>query len=600
MMNNKYMNGIVYALVSLAVIFCVVAMLYPDMLAKGLAREADGTAVAMKYESELFDTSEIMEVNIIMDEEQWQDMLANAIAEEYYTCDVEVNGTRVYNVAIRPKGNTSLSTIAMDPDTDRYSLKLEFDRYVDGQTLLGLDKLILNNNYADSTNMKEAIVYDMYRYLGADASLYNYAKVSVNGEYWGVYLALEAVEDSFMLRNYGTQNGTLYKPDTMEMGGGNDDGGFGGFGGFGGGSGASLTYTDDNLDSYSAIWDGALQENTEADYKRVVEALANIDAGTDLGQYMDVDNLLKYMAVHAFVVNEDSFTKSMSHNYYLYESNGQLNIIPWDYNLAFGGMGMGNRSGGSGVVNDPIDTPFSGTEFFDTLMANEEYRAIYHEYLRQLTEEYIDGGEFVSVYNRIREQIAPLVETDPTAFYTYDEYEAGAEMFVTTINLRGESVKGQLDGSVPSTTQGQRENSEALIDASAVDVDVMGTMSMGGFGGGRDSSSEMPEGFGPNFGGEMPSDMSEMFGGEMPEGFSPDFGGEMPSDMSEMFGGNMPGDFTQMFQGGGSVEAGNFPGMPGMGGMQGGSTVLGNLFSYFICFVIAVAALIFAIKYKRK
>jgi hypothetical protein len=68
--------------------------------------------------------------------------------------------------------------------------------------------------------MKEALIYDMYQFIGADVSLYNYAKVSVNGEYWGVYLALEAVDESFMLRNFGTQDGELYKPDSMEMGGG--------------------------------------------------------------------------------------------------------------------------------------------------------------------------------------------------------------------------------------------------------------------------------------------------------------------------------------------------------------------------------------------
>ena len=71
--------------------------------------------------------------------------------------------------------------------------------------------------------MKEAIVYDMYQYLGVDASLYNYAKICVNGDYWGVYLALEAVEDSFMLRNYGTEDGNLYKPESMGVGGGEDE-----------------------------------------------------------------------------------------------------------------------------------------------------------------------------------------------------------------------------------------------------------------------------------------------------------------------------------------------------------------------------------------
>ncbi|MEI3411849.1 MAG: CotH kinase family protein [Blautia sp.] len=130
-----------------------------------------------------------------------------------------------YSVGIRPKGNTSLSSIASDPDTDRYSFKLEFDHYIEGQSCYGLDKLILNNNYADATNMKEAIVYDMYQYLGVDASLYNYARISVNGDYWGVYLALEGVEDSFMLRNYGTQDGNLYKPESMGVGGGDENDG---------------------------------------------------------------------------------------------------------------------------------------------------------------------------------------------------------------------------------------------------------------------------------------------------------------------------------------------------------------------------------------
>ena len=59
---------------------------------------------------------------------------------------------------------------------NRVSFKIKFDKYVDGQTCMGLDKLVLNNNFADATNRKEALVYDMFQYLGADASLYNYAK----------------------------------------------------------------------------------------------------------------------------------------------------------------------------------------------------------------------------------------------------------------------------------------------------------------------------------------------------------------------------------------------------------------------------------------
>ena len=425
-------SAIIAAGMAAAVCLCLCTVAFSGPIAAA----AGETGVTMAYETALFDTSSVLEVNIRMDEADWNDMLANATAEEYYQCDVEIGGTTFYRVAIRPKGNTSLTSIANDPTTDRYSFKLEFDHYVDGQTCFGLDKLILNNNYADATNMKEALIYDMYQYLGADASLYNYAKLSVNGEYWGVYLALKAVEDSFLLRNYGVQDGELYKPDSMNIGGGKDFGDFnaddidcgdldlgdmtppdrnaapaeqktaaagerpaddfgfgGGKGGFSmSGGGADLNYTDDELDSYETIWDGEITDTTKADHKRVVTALKNISEGNALEDYMDVDNLLRYMAVHVFSVNEDSLSGMMAHNYYLYEAGGKLNLIPWDYNLALGGMGRSNDA--TSVVNNAIDNAFSGTNFFDTLMADETCHSRYYAYLQQLVSEYIDGGGF--------------------------------------------------------------------------------------------------------------------------------------------------------------------------------------------------------------
>ena len=212
-------------------------------------------------------------------------------------------------------------------------------------------------------------------------------------------------------------------------------------------------------------------------------ALKKISEGNNLEKYLDMDNILKYMAVHTFAVNMDSLSGSMAHNYYLYEYKGQLNMLPWDYNLSFGGMSMGGTDG-SGVVNDAIDTPFSGTNFFDAILEDEEYSAKYHEYLQKLVDEYVNGGRFEEVYNRIRSRINELVKTDPTAFYNYDEYEAGAEMLYKTIMLRTESVKGQLDGTIPSTDEGQKADSSSLVDASEIDVKVMGQMNMGGGSGG--------------------------------------------------------------------------------------------------------------------
>ncbi len=664
MITHKYITKIIIAIMAVAVILVLGAVAYSGKLSDMLG----GATVSMEYEDELFDTSEIIDINIVMDEDDWNTMLDNAISEEYYAADVVVNGETFSNVAIRPKGNTSLSSIAMDPDTDRFSLKLEFDHFTDGQTCFGLDKLILNNNYADATNMKEALIYDMYQYIGAEASLYNYAKVSVNGEYRGVYLALEGVEQSFMLRNFGTQDGELYKPDSMEMGGdkssGSSSGSSGGFGpgGFSmGKGGANLNYSDDDLDSYSTIWDGSITDTADADHTRVVKALKAISEGEDIEKYLDVDNILKYMAVHAFAVNMDSLSGSMAHNYYLYEYDGQLNLFPWDYNLSFGGMSMGGADGTS-VVNDAIDTPFDGTDFFDVLLEDEEYLEIYHEYLRQLCEEYVQGGRLDEVYERIRAQIDELVETDPTAFYDADEYHTAVELLYETVKLRAESVLGQLDGTIPSTDEGQKTDSSALIDASHIDITAMGQMDMGGGGGPGDSRDESEEGAdgetgetaegprggfsggpggdseegaaeeggkeGGGFGGkpqggfggkpqggfggfgEMP-DMSSFGGGEMPDmsNFDP---GNMP-DMSSFGGGEMPdmGNFNPgdmgSFDMSNMPDMGNFtPGnMPdGAGGdFPGGSSVridAKTVIIYAVCLAGMVAAIVVVRLIKRR
>ena len=356
-----------------------------------------------------------------------------------------------------------------------------------------------------------------------------------------------------MLRSYGAQSGELYKPDSMNIGGGFDMGGFD-MGGFSlGGGGADLNYTDDDPDSYSTIWEGEITDTTDADHERVISALRHISEGSELETYMDVDNLLRYMAVHVFSVNEDSLSGMMAHNYYLYEYNGQLNIIPWDYNLALGGM---SGSSATSVVNEAIDNAFAGTDFFDTLMEDETYHAQYYEYLRRLVDEYINGGGFDEFYNRVRSQIDALVEADPNAFYTYDEYLEAAETLYELVKLRGESISGQLDGTI-SSTSAEQSGSDALIDASHIDLEVMGSMDIGGGGG-------------------------FSFGGR---------GGASGTASSGSGGGETGGG-----EAGGAPSFGSFPGA-GSGTQSNSASALAQ---YAIALAIFAPALIFALLYRRK
>ena len=179
------------------------------------------TSRTMGYEDSLFDSSMVHTVDIVMD--NWDGFLETCENEEYAVCTAVIDGERVPNVGIRAKGNTSLRNVSQ-MGSDRYSFKLEFDQYDNGITYHGLDKLCLNNLIQDNTMMKDYLVYQMMDDFGVDAPLCSYAYLTVNGEDWGLYLAVEAVEDSFLQRNYGADTGELYKPDSMQMGGGPGNG----------------------------------------------------------------------------------------------------------------------------------------------------------------------------------------------------------------------------------------------------------------------------------------------------------------------------------------------------------------------------------------
>lgn len=553
----------------------------------------------MGYEKTLFDTSKVHTINIIMDD--WDEFTDNCKSEEYYNCTVVIDNEAYKNVAIRGKGNTSLSQVS----NNRYSYKIEFDHYDSTNTYYGLDKLCLNNIIQDNTYMKDYLTYQMMNEMGVAAPLCSYAYITVNGEDWGLYLAVEGVEESFLQRNYGKGYGELYKPDSMSMGGGRGNGekfdmdaflndsesdngetnnktqnenqnSFpqmpngnqggqmpnGGQGGFGGGQmprgmqggqmpdgnmqgggqmpggmtpptgdGAEgfdgqlpegmtppdgfelpdgmelpegmqgnmpgntgggmrngsddvlLKYIDDNVESYSNIFESAKTDITEADKTRLIQALKKLSNGEDLDSTVDIDAVIRYFVVHNFVLNFDSYTGSMIHNYYLYENDGQMQMIPWDYNLAFGGFQ--SMGGATSLVNYPIDSPVSGGNASDRPMIawifnNEEYTELYHKYFSEFITSYFDSGYFTEMIDSVNAMISPYVEKDPSKFCTYEEFQTGISTLKEFCLLRAESISGQLDGSIGSTSDTQA--TETLINAGNLQIEAMGSMNntMGG------------------------------------------------------------------------------------------------------------------------
>ena len=128
----------------------------------------------------VLDKDNITEVNIDIDETDWKWLIENATDEEFRSCNITINGETFNNVGIRGKGNSSLNSVSRSSSPERYSFKIKFDKYVDGQTYKGIKSIVLNNIIQDNTSMKEYITYDLYKSLGVATPEMSYSNVKVN------------------------------------------------------------------------------------------------------------------------------------------------------------------------------------------------------------------------------------------------------------------------------------------------------------------------------------------------------------------------------------------------------------------------------------
>ncbi|MCI9514151.1 MAG: spore coat protein CotH [Oscillospiraceae bacterium] len=507
MSTHKYIDRICVAAVVLSLLL---TLLFMNGEALGL--QSAGTVVG--YENRLFDTARVHTIDIVMDD--WDDFIETCQNEEYSPCNVVIDGESYKNVGIRAKGNTSLSSVAA-MGSSRYSFKIEFDQYDSTKSYHGLDKLCLNNLIQDNTMMKDYLTYQMMNAFGVPSSLSSFVYITVNGEDWGLYLAVEGVEEAFLQRSYGSDYGELYKPDSMSLGGGrgngrdfdpNDftapldgEGGntpapsgqkpdfgsfdssamFGGGGGFGFGSASDvkLQYIDDDPDSYSNIFNSAKTDVSKTDQARLIASLKSLSSYEDLEEVLDMEAVLRYFVVHNFVVNGDSYTGSMIHNYYLYEKNGRLSMIPWDYNLAFGTF-IGGTATSS--VNDAIDDVLSDRPMQAWIFSDASYTQQYHD----LFADFLHTVDAAQIIHDAYALIGDYVKKDPTKFCTYEEFETGIQTLLSFCSLRRESVQGQLAGTIPSNSEAQNAQRDTQVNADNLDLSDMGTMSHGGMGGGPD------------------------------------------------------------------------------------------------------------------
>ncbi len=218
----------------------------------------------------------------------------------------------------------------------------------------------------------------MMDFMGVDTPLFSYTWVKINRQEDGLFLAIEEIEDGFLRRNYGYNFGKLYKAEYKNLNHDNFD--------------IELIYTDDKFSSYRNLFDNAKVKVSNIAKKRLIGSIRVLNQEAGLEEAIKVDKVLRYFVVQVFVVNLDSYLGKTSHNYFLYEEEGRLSMLPWDYNLAYGtySLGMPNPINDSNLyINFPIDTPNSGENvlnrpLYHNLMKKEEYFARYRTYFEFL------------------------------------------------------------------------------------------------------------------------------------------------------------------------------------------------------------------------
>jgi hypothetical protein len=270
-----------------------------------------------------FEPGAISELNITLNEVSLAVLEVSGKVYVRGDLDAIVDGQMISltDIGVRLKGNYG-SYRTLD---QKAAFLLDFNRYVPGQDFLGIDKLAVNNMVQDPSMQREVLGYKLFRESGVPAPRAAHAVVTVNGEPYGLYTTVEAVDNDAFLNNwYGDNDGNLYEGEY----------------------GSDLYF--DLLSTYD------LDNGEEVDYADLVELIAALDAVVDPEDFVtvangviDMDLYLTMAAVDIYIGDWDGYPVSRN-NYFMYRrpSDARWVFMAWgidqtmqDYLPAFGGQG---------------------------------------------------------------------------------------------------------------------------------------------------------------------------------------------------------------------------------------------------------------------
>jgi hypothetical protein len=339
-----------------------------------------------------------------------------ALLEPNYRTDVDVPATvtidgRTYrDVGVRFRGNSSYRMV---PSGFKRSLNLSFDAVHADQQVGGYNTLNLLNANSDPTFVRTILYSDIARnYLPAPKA--NFVRVVINGESWGIYVNVQQFDKDFLREAFGTGKGVRWKVPGSPRGRG------------------GLEYLGDVVGSYRGVYELKTKESEKAwsDLIRLCRLLNNTapeHLEAVLAPHLDIDGVLKFLALEVVLVNTDGYWTRAS-DYSLYqEENGRFHVLPYDFNEAMGVDGPGSRRGGGFGHGGPTLDPLVGVDdgskpLRSRLLAVPALRERYLRYVHDIADKWLDWKAVEPRVTEYQSLIEADVKADGRKLYGFDAF----------------------------------------------------------------------------------------------------------------------------------------------------------------------------------
>jgi spore coat protein CotH len=306
----------------------------------------------------------------------------------------------VENIGFRLRGNTSRYS-------SKKSFKISFNTFEQGRKWHDLEKLNLNGEHNDPSIMRSKLSWDLLRAMNIPAPRSNHVRLYINGNYHGLYINVEHIDEEFADSRFDNQDGNLYKCLYP----------------------ADLVYKGSNPDLYKEEIYGRrayeLKTNTGiddySDLAEFIDQLNNTPAGTffcSMDESINVFDYLKIAAADVFIGNWDGYIYNKN-NFYLYFNTefNKFEYIPYDLDNTFGIDWM-NRDW---ATRDIYDWQQHGSELrplYTRILENDELKGLYSSYMNQIIWEHMNPDVLFARLDSLMNRIAPFVEMDP--YYPLD------------------------------------------------------------------------------------------------------------------------------------------------------------------------------------